>query len=86
MFSYQLWWNVMLVLAAVAVAGADQPAAAGIPVVVVRHRDVGDTRLHVEQRVITIGFTTAGFQRVVVDPDVVDRGLHADRITAIGDR
>ena len=84
MFSYQLWWNVMLVLAA-SVAGADQARAARIAVVVVGHRDVRDTGLHVEQRVIAIRFATAGFQRVVVDPDVVDRGLHADRITAIGD-
>ena len=66
-------------IGSIRIAGADQSTATRVPVVVVRHRHVRDSRLHIEQRVIAIGFTTAGFQRVVVDPDVVDRELSEER-------
>src|SRR6185312_12067611 len=69
----------------IAVGESDQASSARVQVVVVRDGDVGDTGLHVEQGVEPLGFAAAGFQGVVVYPDIVDAGFHANRIATVGD-
>src|SRR5690349_21483609 len=63
---------------AVALAGADQAAAAGVAQDAVGQGHVLGVVLHVEEPVEALRLPARGLQGDVIDPDVADGALHAD--------
>src|SRR5690606_9000649 len=69
---------------AVALAGPDQAAAAGVAQDAVGEGDVLGVVLQVEEAVVALRLPTRGLQGDVVHPDVADVLLHPDGVTAVG--
>ena len=68
----------------VALAGPDEPAAAGVAQDAVGQRHVLGVVLHVEEAVVALRLPARRLQGDVVDPDVADAALHADGVAAVG--